>query len=144
MERKRIVWVDDEIETSILEPYVEEFIDNGIDIIKVKNVDGLMGVLKKEAQDSLSAILVDIIMPPGHLNYSETKGGLRTGIVVLNEILKENALRNIPKVVVSNVDDANVDEFCQKHEILYIKKYEYFANTFVERIIEEIIKYRGK
>lgn len=140
MEKKRIVWVDDEIKTSILEPYVDEFIDNGIDIIKVKNVDGLMGVLKKEAQDSLSAILVDIIMPPENLNYGETKGGLRTGIVVLNEVLKEDTLRNIPKVAVTNVDDVKVNEFCQEHKIPYIKKYDYFANTFVAKILEEINK----
>lgn len=136
--RQRIVWIDDEIGTSILEPYVDEFDDNEIDVVKVDNVDGVIPRLKEELQQSLSAIIVDIIMPPGKCDFNETSGGLRTGIVVLKEILNDDSFKNVTKIVVTNVDDEKVRDFCKGYGIQCLKKDEYFSDSLVERIMSLI------
>ena len=141
MKKNRIVWVDDQINTLLLEPYVDEFIDNGFEVIRVDRVfDGLISVLKAQVQTSLSAILIDIIMPPGDLDFGETRGGMRTGIVVLQELMKEDSLKSIPIVVVTNADDETVRSICLEYGIPYLQKSEFFADTFVTRIMEIIHK----
>ena len=91
-------------------------------------------ILKIEAEKSLSAILVDIAMPPGHLDFRETRGGLRTGIVVIKELLKEDSLKSIPIIVFTNVDDVAVNDFCKDRSIPYLRKEDYFSDKFVVEI----------
>lgn len=138
MDKKRIAWVDDNINTPILEPYVDEFEDNETEIIKIKTVDGLINRLKKELQNSLSAILVDIIMPPENYDDGKTRGGIRTGVSVLEDILKEASLKNIPIIAVTNVDDPEVSEFCESNHIPWLKKKDYFSDTFVKAVNDKI------
>lgn len=141
MDKKRIVWIDDNINTPILKPYIDEFEDNGIEIIKQKTVVGLIETLKKELKNSLSAVLVDIIMPPENYDDGKTRGGLRTGIVVLEDILKETSLNNVSIIAVTNVDDNEAVKFCEMNKVPLLKKYEYFSDSFVKAVNEEIKKY---
>jgi CheY-like chemotaxis protein len=138
MDKKRIVWIDDNINTSIFKPYVDEFEDNGIEIIKIKSVTGIIERLIKEAENTLSAILVDIIMPSEDLDFGETKGGLRTGMVVLERIMEEDSLKSIPNIVVTNADDDIIREFCNSKRIKYLKKSDYFSEEFVKEVKEVI------
>lgn len=142
MKKERIIWVDDNINTRVLEPYVDEFEDNEVEIIKVKSVASLPEILKNEVQKSLSAILVDIIMPSENLDFGETDGGLRTGIVVLNNILKDDTLKNIPIIAVTNVDDVKVRDYCEANRIPCLKKSNFFSDTFVEAVRKEIENYK--
>ena len=122
MKKKRIVWIDDDIDKPVLRPYVDEFEENNFEVIKVKEIDNYLSILKNEAQRALSAILVDINMPTGHLDFRKTRGGLRTGLIILENILKENTLNNIPLIVFTNVDDVAVNVFCKDRSIPYLKK----------------------
>lgn len=137
MEKKKIVWIDDDIDTSILRPYVDEFEENDFEIVKLESIDNLLPFLKEEA-NTISAILVDIIMPPLHLDFKETRGGLRTGLVVLKNIKKEKSLNEIPLIVVTNVDDDIVKAFCNQNRIPCIEKKNYFSDEFVAVIINII------
>lgn len=138
MEKKRIVWIDDDIESPILRPYIDEFEENNYEVIKVKEIDNILPILKKEAEKKIHAMLLDIIMPPRNLDFSKTRGGLRTGLVVIENILKEDFLKNIPIVFVTNVDDILVNNFCRDRAIPCIEKKDFFSDEFVA-IIEEII-----
>lgn len=136
--KKRIVWIDDDIDTPILRPYVDEFVDNDFEVIKIKDISNFIEILKEEAKNSISAILIDILMPPQYLDFSETRGGLRTGIVIIKEILNEEELKSIPIVAFTNVDDTVIDKFCKDYHISCIEKKNYFSDELVEKI-EEII-----
>ena len=137
--KKRIVWIDDDIDTPILRPYVDEFEDNNFEVIKIKDINNFMDILKKEAKNSISAILVDILMPPQYLDFSETRGGLRTGIVVIKHILNEEELKGIPIVAFTIVDDTEINNFCKGNSIPCIEKKIYFSDEFVAAI-DAIIK----
>ena len=136
MAKYKIIWADDEIKKSILEPYIDEFADNDIAIIKVDNVDDLLPTIREHAGVSLIAILIDIIMPPHNLDYGKTRGGLRTGVVLLELILGDDYLCNYPVVVVTNSDDAFVTDYCRVHSLPWVKKEDFFTDTFVARIKE--------
>lgn len=136
--KKRIVWIDDQIYSPILSSYVEEFEENNFEVIKIESVDNLLSVLKIEVKKSLHAILVDIIMPYGPLDFGKSRGGLKTGLLVLEDILKEDSLKNIPIVVLSNADYYDVRDFCQEKSIKYLEKSHYFSNELVN-IITELI-----
>lgn len=137
METKRIVWIDDDIDKSILRPYVDEFEENGFEIIKIKSINNILHLLKNETK-KISAILVDIIMPPMNLNFRETLGGLRTGLAVLKKIKEEDSLKDIPLITVTNVDDDEVKSFCLDKSIPCIEKKDYFSDEFVAKISEII------
>ena len=139
MEKKRIVWIDDDINTKLLKGFVDEFEEKNFEVIKIETINNLLPILKIEAEKSLSAIIVDIAMPPGHLDFRETRGGLRTGIVVIKELLKEDSLKSIPIIVFTNVNDEVVKVFCKDRSIPYLRKEDYFYNKFILEI-EEIIK----
>ena len=134
MEKKRIVWIDDDIYSPILRPYIDEFEENNFEVVKIKDIDNLLPILKKELEKALSAILVDIIMPPQNLDFSKTRGGLRTGIVVIENILNDVTLKNIPIVAFTNVDDLVVNNFFRNKSIMCLEKKNYFSNEFVAKI----------
>ena len=137
MEKKKIAWVDDDIQSSLLSPYIDEFYDYNVEIVRIKSVKGLLETLEKEAL-SLSAILIDTIMPPENLDFGKTRGGLRTGLFIIEQLLNDDTLKNIPIVCVTNVDDIKVSDFCSQNSIPCLKKGDYFSNTFVEAILEII------
>ena len=122
MEKKRIVWIDDDIYSPILRPYIDEFEENNFEVVKIKDIDNLL------------PILVDIIMPPQNLDFSKTRGGLRTGIVVIENILNDVTLKNIPIVAFTNVDDLVVNNFFRNKSIMCLEKKNYFSNEFVAKI----------
>lgn len=136
--KKRIVWIDDDINTPILTPYVDEFEDNNFEIIKIESIDNLLPILKIEAKESLQAILVDIIMPYKHLGFGKTRGGLRTGLFVIKDILNEDSLKSIPIIAITNGDDTYVKNYIINNCIPYIEKKSYFSNELVA-IVNKII-----
>ena len=138
MAKRRIVWIDDDINTPILRPYVDEFEENNFEIIKVSGIENLISDLKKEAEKTLSAILIDIIMPPQHLDFRKTRGGLTTGVVIIEDILEDVSFKNIPIIVVTNVDDVAINDYCKEKDICCIEKKDYFSDSFVSKI-DEII-----
>lgn len=138
MKKKRIVWIDDDLGSPILRPYIDEFIENNFEVIKVREIDNLLPILKNEAKKDLHAILVDLVMSPRHLDFNKTRGGLRTGLVVVEDILKEDSLNKIPIIIVTNANDIVVSNFCKDKSIAYIEKKDYFSDEFVV-IINKII-----
>lgn len=142
--KKRIVWIDDDINTPILSPYIDEFEENNFEVIKIESSDNLLPVLKIEAKKSLHAILVDIIMPPGKLDFSKTRGGLRTGLLVLEDILNEKTLNKLPIVVLTNGDDDEVNKYCIEKDINCLKKKDFFSNVLVMKILELTNRYSKK
>ena len=139
MEKKRIVWIDDDINTKLLKGFVDEFEEKNFEVIKIETINNLLPILKIEAEKSLSAIIVDIAMPSGLLDLRKTRGGLRTGLFVIEDFLKEDSLKSIPIIVFTNVNDVAVNVFCKDRSIPYLKKEVYLSDEFVLEI-EKIIK----
>lgn len=140
--RKKIIWIDDDINRSFLRPYVVELMDNDFDIIKVNASDDVKNNLENmKGDNSLVAIIIDIAMPTGNIiNFRKARGGLRTGIIILKDLLKNENYAKVPKIVFTNVDDEEVKKFCKGNDIPYLKKVEYFPDMLVDEIMNLIDK----
>lgn len=132
---KRIIWIDDDINGFFLRPYVDEFEENDFEIIKVMKIEEVDSILQNEITDSIIAIIIDISMPPGeNISFREARGGLRTGEIILKRFLCNESIASIPKIVFTNVDDEEVEQYCEDNRIPYLKKEHYFSDEFVDYI----------
>ena len=135
--KKRIMWIDDNINGLFLRSYIDELEESGFDIIRVMKADEVDNILQNEITDSLTAIIIDISMPPGEkISFSEARGGLRTGKIILERLLSDESVSNVKKIVFTNVEDAVVEQFCMDNNIPYLKKENYYSDNFVDKINE--------
>ena len=137
-QNKQILWIDDDIKSSILRPYVDEFFDNGYSILKVKNPDDIEENLKDP--QGIIAIIIDVSMPTGEtVDFHKAKGGLHTGFIVLKRLLDKEELNHAKKIVFTIVEDSEIMNFCKEVGIPYLKKNDYVSDTF-EKKIEDLLK----
>lgn len=135
--KKRIIWIDDDINRLFLRPYIDELEESGFDIIKVMEADEVDNILQNEITDTLTAIIIDIAMPPGEkISFREARGGLRTGKILLERLLSDESVSNFTKIVFTNVEDEVVEQYCMDNNIPYLKKENYYPDNFVEKINE--------
>ena len=135
--KKRIMWIDDNINGLFLRSYIDELEESGFDIIRVMKADEVDNILQNEITDSLTAIIIDISMPPGEkISFSEARGGLRTGKIILERLLSDESVSNVKKIVFTNVEDAVVEQFCMDNNIPYLKKENYYSDNFMDKINE--------
>jgi DNA-binding NarL/FixJ family response regulator len=129
LKKNKILWIDDDIHRMALKPYIDEFKDKGFDILGAENPDEIDKILAE--QDHIQCIIIDVSMPHGEkIAYDEAKGGMRTGLIVLKKLI----LKRIVKVVFTIVDDMEMRKFCDENGIEYLKKQDYFTNTFVDKV----------
>jgi CheY-like chemotaxis protein len=132
---KNILWIDDDIKSRVLEPYIDEFKDNGFTIIRAANPDEGNQILN--SQQDFQCIIVDITMALGKsIAYGEAKGGLLTGWIILKNLINDSRLDNIKKIVFTIVDNAEVREYCAKKSIPYLEKQKFLAHTLVAKVKE--------
>ena len=130
---KKILWIDDDINRHFLRSYIDEFEEQQYRILKVNKVDDILTILNGESD--LSAIIVDIAMPPGDkIDLREARGGLRTGMIILERMKKIVNPENVPMIVFTNVDDDAVKNYCTNNNIPYLKKEDFFADELVEAL----------
>ena len=135
----KILWVDDDIDRLKLQPYLDAFEDKDFEIIKVANPDDVDKAI--ESNRDIQCIILDISMPTGEsIGVKESKGGMRTGLLVLGKLVSNDSIRLIKKVVFTIVSNAEVKEYCNSRGIPCLLKQDYVASSFVAKIIEEIRK----
>ncbi|KAA6335362.1 hypothetical protein EZS27_016400 [termite gut metagenome] len=133
MESIKILWIDDDINRQVLKPYIDEFEENGFAIIGVANPDEIEN--KLNLMQNLKCIILDISMPYGtKIDPVEAKQGIKTGLIVLQQLVNNLSLKNIKKVVFTITDNDEVRDYCDKNVIDYLEKKSFMAGTFVDRI----------
>lgn len=138
MEVIKILWIDDDINRQALRPYIDEFSESGIYITKASNPDE--SFIKLQENNDFDCIIVDISMPYGERIKSEdAKGGMQTGLIVLQNLVADNELSKIPKVVFTIVTNPDVRKYCEDNNIPYLEKQEYYSHSFVQKI-RQILK----
>ena len=69
---------------------------------------------------------------------TESEYGMRTGFVLINKIRKSNSKYKNAKIIVYTVmEDSEVRQSCQNHNILYLSK-SIKAEEFADRVMEYI------
>jgi hypothetical protein len=130
---KKILWIDDDIHRDFLRPYVDEFLDQGYEVIGINSADEIENVIVQHLP--IAAIIVDVLMPPGEsIDFFEAQGGLLTGYIIFQKLLDDKRLNETVKVAFTIIDNQKIEEFCNTNHIEYLKKNEYLADTFVSKI----------
>ena len=139
MENLNILWIDDDINSMSLKPYLDEIKDYGYEIYGVENPDKVQNALEK-CFKHLSLIIIDISMPLGNsIDASEARNGTRTGLVLLKQISANRLLDSVPIIVFTIVNDQGVKEWCDNQSIPYLHKQTEFPETLLLKI-NKIIK----
>jgi CheY-like chemotaxis protein len=95
----KIIYIDEEASRAMFESKFDVMRDEGIEVLAISKVQDAMPAIETHVS-TLSAIVLDIIMPPAPLyTPSETNGGKKTGLRLLKDI--RNRWPKIPVVVVS-------------------------------------------
>jgi CheY-like chemotaxis protein len=129
----KILWIDDDIDRIRLKPYLDEFEDNGFEIVKVANPDNIDCIIA--SNKDIQCIILDISMPVGKsIHAIESQKGMRTGLLVLQKFNQNTNLSPIKKVVFTIANDVEVCNYCESNNIPYLLKQEYLADTFVKEI----------
>jgi CheY-like chemotaxis protein len=135
---KKILWIDDDIYSQALKPYIDEFEENGFSVFGVANPDDIEDQIG--LTPDLSCIILDISMPYGtKISPGEARLGMKTGFVVLQKLVDNPLLNNIKKIVFTITDNGDIREYCKQKEIEYLAKMDYLAYTFVEKV-KKLIK----
>ena len=130
---KKILWIDDDVRRPELSVDIDEFNENGFEIIKADNPDECNEIISQ--RQDFECIIIDISMPTGkNINFGEAKGGMRTGLIILKQLVNNEKLNDIQKVVFTIVDDEDVRSYCEENNIPYLSKRKFLSDTFVERI----------
>ncbi len=129
-----ILWVDDDLESSIAS-YIDELEEDGYDVIKASNSAEMWDQVEKNSQ-SISLILMDIMLPTGgDLSSSETKGGMITGLVLLEKLKSKGIIPATPVIIFTILSDQEVAEWANRNSVPQLKK----QNTLPSELLEKII-----
>lgn len=130
----KILWVDDDIKSVALRAYIDEFSDEGIEIEKINNPDAFQTALDTTDFDCL---IMDMMMPTGeNLSLQETKGGLHTGLRLLEIYLRKGTPK--PIVIFTILNDETVREWAIENQVSHRLKQNDTPNTlfhFINSII---------
>ncbi|MCF7675008.1 MAG: response regulator [Akkermansiaceae bacterium] len=94
---KKILFVDDDHYFARF--YVDE-LRKFFEVVCVYEIGEALDILR--ADDSFSAAIVDVMMPPPIGFEAETHNGASSGIWLLNQVRNEIIQRNLPVIVLSN------------------------------------------
>lgn len=124
---KNVLWVDDDINTRALKPYVIELEENNYKVIAAETPEEAFEKLAV-FKNNLAAIIIDISMPLGNsIDFTEAKAGTQTGLVVLKRIVNIADTKLIPLIVFTIVNnDQEVKQWCEENNVpYYLKRVEY-------------------
>lgn len=139
----KILWIDDDIFRYFLRPYIDEFNDNGMEIIPVSNPDEIDNAIISNSD--IKCVIIDVSMPTGEsISFIEAKGGMRTGLMILQKMNNDPTFCNVPKVIFTIADDPEIKTYCNANQIPYLYKREYLADSFVIKIKNVIKKQQQK
>lgn len=117
-----ILWVDDDT-SSTLEIYSDLLRSSGYEIKMVQSADESLMYLQTNSKD-IECMIVDIMMPVGSFDSSETKMGMLTGLVLLKKIKAIDALKKIPIIIFTIYDEKEVAKWARDNKVVYLNKHD--------------------
>ena len=122
MNRKNILWVDDDIDRCALTADRDELESRGCKIIKASRPEDLLKVLHEQTLQ-IDCIIVDISMPTGELDMKEADYGMRTGRTLIRKIRESVSIyKDTPIIVYTVIGDDDVRQYCKDNNIPYLNK----------------------
>ena len=136
MNRKNILWVDDDINKFALMAARDELESRGCKIIKAPRPENLLKVLREQILQ-IDCIIIDISMPTGELDMEETNFGMRTGFALIRKIRESDSIyKDTPIIVYTVIGDDDVRQYCKDNNILYLNKSSVSSKEFADFVMD--------
>lgn len=135
--RKEIFWVDDDIKTFV-RSYYEELTDAGYKISKFEEPDSALDNFKDHHKE-FSCAIIDLMLPTGKtFTADETELGTRTGKSLINKLRETSS--QIPIIILTLVDDAEVVDWATQEGITYMTKPDTLPKDLLNKVNELVKK----
>lgn len=133
MTKYSVLWIDDDVNGPELMSDRDALEERGCIVTPISNPDEFR-ISKTRKFD---CIIIDLIMPSGKkLSFQETRGGARTGFVLLKTIMEKYPESKIVVYSVFNVPE--VRSYCESNNIEYLDKSDLLAEEFAACILKLI------
>ncbi len=134
MSEFKILWIDDDVNGPELMSERDALEEKGCIVTPITNPDQL----QLDTIPSYSCIIMDLFMPTGNkMSFQETRGGSRTGFVLLKKIKEQYSDFKI--IVYSVFEVPEVKSYCKdKKNIEYWNKSSLTADEFAENLVKYI------
>lgn len=136
MNRKNILWVDDDIDRFALMADRDELESRGGSIIKAPRPEDLLKVLREQIL-KIDGIIVDISMPTGELDMEEAEYGMRTGLALIRKIRESDSIyKDTPIIVYTVIGKDDVRQYCDDNHIPYRNKSSVSSKEFADFVMD--------
>lgn len=127
----KILWIDDDVNGPELMSDREALKERDCIVTPITNPDEL----QFDTISSFDCIIMDLFMPPGKkLDIHESRGGARTGFILLKKI--KDKYPNSKTVIYTVFEIPEVKKYCNDMTIEYWNKSGYDADEFANSVIE--------
>lgn len=134
MNKKNILWIDDDVNRMALLPDRDALEERGYNIIAIDRVDNFLKFIKEDNRQ-MDCVILDIHMATGDLDPIETQNGTRTGIPIFKAIQGNPNYKNAIVVVYSVFKKEDLESFGENDSIVFLSK-DIKSSEFAERIYE--------
>lgn len=136
MNRKNILWVDDDIDRFALWADRDELVSRGCKIIMAPRSEDLLKVLREQILQ-IDCIIIDISMPTGELDMEEADFGMRTGLALIRKIRESDSIyKDTPITVYTVIGDDDVRQYCKDNHIPYRNKSSVSSKEFADFVMD--------
>jgi len=115
--QKHVLMIDDDNQP--MKYYVDYLRRRSLKVTMIENPDEALNFLKMQ-HDEVSAIILDIMLPPGSYGHKATSAGLRTGIVLYNDL--QTLYPDIPVIVLTSVRNPKTLEAFKEGPLLRLAR----------------------
>lgn len=119
--KKKILWIDDDIKKPALEPDRDELEGRNCTIIDMIEPNIFLKRINNNNENDddfhIDCFIVDAMLPNGCLSSKETKNTTRTGLVLIKKLFESGRYQNVPVIVYSVVDEEEIRDFCSEQKI---------------------------
>ncbi len=130
-----ILWVDDDPGT--LQSYRDELEGLGFKIRIARTADEMWQELHASKQ-CLAGIILDVLMPIGtKVDRDLANGGLKTGLVLLEQLKSALEYRDIPVIFFTIRDRHDVDEVGTRYGVRVLRKQETNPDGLADAVKED-------
>jgi hypothetical protein len=129
--KKHVLWVDDDL--LFQRSYREELAELcKLDI--AKSPEAMWKLLNENGPQFYAGIVLDVLLPYKGMDIETTKGGLRTGLTLLEMIKASKEFSSIPVILFSIRETADVDEIGEQHGVRVLRKSETHIEEFISAV----------
>lgn len=131
-----ILWVDDDIETS-LRPFLDEIEEAGYKVVRARTPDEMWKQLADHGGE-ICGIIMDIMLPTGdNIEPGDAEMGVTTGLVLLKKLRDKDKISpyyEMPLLIFTILRNQKVYDWAKANRVELLRKQETYPEELAEKV----------